>query len=252
MTDRDTDPFPSETVSAGCECPGPVALRSSLRVNDFRDRRGTMDRSGSVRTRQSVRPCRPILLLLAVALVGCVPRTDLMDYRPSAGMDLQPPHGDESLVVFLRPGRMAGLASSSVFDDTNLVAVLMDYTYAAYETTPGIHRFMVLGEAADFMDANLDAGKVYFARVTPRFGIWRARFSLAPVTPNDKEWQDLHGWMSESYLITPNAAARSWAQENAQSILEKRDGYLVKWLAKDAGERPMLYQQDGVRFQDIP
>lgn len=191
-----------------------------------------------------------VLLLLACTGWGCVFRTDLMDYRSKPGVDIQAPHPASSLVLFFRPGRMAGAVSSSVFDDLDLVAVLMDYTYAAYETTPGKHRFMVVGEAADFMDADLAENKVYVAEVTPRFGVWRARFSLKPISPHDPEWPKVREWMSESNLVTLNAAGRSWAQANAGSIREKHDSYLTKWLAKE--ERPALYRDDGVAFADMP
>ena len=173
-----------------------------------------------------------------------------MDYRPKAGLELEAPPPGKSLVIFLRPGRMAGAVSSTVFDDQDLVAILMDYTYAAYETTPGKHRFMVLGEAADFMDADLAAGKVYCALIVPRWGVWRARFSLKPVTPHDPEWQKVREWIGDARLVTLNAAGRSWAQANAESIREKHEEYLAKWLAKD--DRPALYRDDGVAFADLP
>jgi hypothetical protein len=191
-----------------------------------------------------------VSLFLACTTWGCVIRTDLMDYRSQAGFDVEVPRPGNSLVIFFRPGRMAGAFSSSVFDDLDLVAVLMDYTYTVYETKPGKHRFMVLGEAADFMDADLAENKVYFATVTPRFGVWRARFSLKPITPHDPEWQQVRDWMSQCTLVTLNAAGRSWAQDNSVSIREKHDAYLSAWLSKD--ERPALYPSDGVALADVP
>jgi hypothetical protein len=187
---------------------------------------------------------------MACVAWGCIPRTALMDYRPQPGFDVPALRPGTSLVLFFRDGRMAGRASSTVFDDLDLVAVLMDYTYAAYETTPGKHQFMVLGEAADFMDADLAENKVYFATVAPRLGVWRPRFSLKPITPHDEEWQQVRDWLSECTLVTLNAAGRSWAQENAESIREKHDAYLEEWLAK--GERPALYPNDGVALADMP
>jgi len=192
----------------------------------------------------------PLFSLLVVASVGCVPRTALMEYRPNRGLDLDAPEPDKALVVFLRPVKMAGYVSSVVFDDQDLVAVLMDYTYAAYQATPGNHRFMVVSEAADFMDADLEAGKVYFALVKVRMGVWRGRFSLMPLTPHDKEWQHLRRWLSRARRVTLNNAGISWGQDHAQSIQQKHDAYLPKWLAKN--ERPALYQEDGVRLQDLP
>src|SRR5262249_6364530 len=199
----------------------------------------------------SRRVFRPSWLLLVAVAGGCVPRTALMDYRGSEGFALDPPQPDKALVVFARPGRMAGYVASVVYDGQDLVAVLMDVTYAAYPTTPVKHRFMVVSEAADFMDGDLEAGRVYFAEVRVRMGIWRGRFSLQPVTPHDEEWREVREWLSGSHLVTLNAAGRSWAQENAGSVRNKHDSYLPKWLAKS--ERPAPYAQDGGRRpQELP
>src|SRR5262249_42111675 len=203
-------------------------------------------------TPRSRRALRPSWLLLAAVAAGCVPRTALMDYRGSEGVALEPPQPDKVLVVFVRPGRMAGYVASVIYDEQDIVAVLMDETYAAYHATPGKHRFMVVSEAADFMDGDLEAGKVYVAEVRVRMGIWRGRFSLQPVTPHDEEWREVRGWLSGSHLVTLNAAGRSWAQENASSVRNKHDAYLQKWLAKAKSERPALYAQDGVRLQELP
>jgi hypothetical protein len=197
-------------------------------------------------------PIRFGILLTVCSAWGCTPRTDLMDYAPKPGFDIQAPRPGNALILFFRPGRMAGVASSSVFDDVDLVAVLMDSTYTAYETTPGKHRFMVLGEAADFMDADLAENKVYCATVVPRFGVWVARFSLKTITPQDPEWKEVREWISDSSLVTLNSQGRSWAQENTASILEKHDAYLAKWLEKDPGDQPSLYPDDGVPFGDMP
>jgi len=191
-----------------------------------------------------------MLLVIAAASVGCVARTALMDYQPDRGLDLEAPQPDKALVVFMRPKKIAGYVSSVIFDDQALVAVLMDYTYAAYQTTPGKHRFMVVSEAADFMDADLEAGKVYFGLVNVRMGVWRGRFSLVPVTPHDKDWQHVRKWLSGSRRVTLNTAGMSWGQDHAHSVQQKHDAFLPKWLAKN--ERPTLYQEDGIRLQDLP
>ena len=192
-----------------------------------------------------------MVLSLALVCSGCgVTRTDLMDYRASPGLDVQPPPPGRSLVIFMRPGRSGGETSAALFEDETLIAIVMARTYFSYETTPGKHRFMVVSEAADFMDADLVDGKVYFARVAPREGLWRARFSLRPVTPNDPQWAEVREWIAASTRVTLNNAGRGWAQENAASIAEKHDAYLVKWLGKN--ERPTLYREDGIAFTDIP
>lgn len=193
-----------------------------------------------------------VLGLLAIVAMGCTPRTDLMEYEAESGFDIAAPTSNQALVVFMRPGRMAGMVSSSIFDGKEFIGVLMDNTYIVAAETPGTHRFMVLGEAADFLGADLEAGKVYFAVVAIRMGVWRARFSLKPVTPNDEDWTKVREWITDAHRVMLNAAGKTWAQENAQSIAEKHDAYLEKWLSKPEGDRPMLYARDGIRIQDLP
>ena len=198
-----------------------------------------------------VRVTRVLLALITVTSVACARRTDLMDYRAIAGVDIDPPGPGRAVVVFVRPDGRAKFVSSTIFDDVAPVAVLMQKTYAVYDTPAGKHRFMVVSEAADFMDANLDEGKVYFARIADRMGAWRPRFSLLPVSPHDEKWKDLGEWMNDSDArrVTLNAAGRTWAQDNAPSIQKKHDAYLPKWLAKR--DRPTLYPTDGIRLQDL-
>src|SRR5690349_14281789 len=100
------------------------------------------------RSRLAVTRSLAFALMILFSAPGCVYRTDLMEYSRSRGATFEKPKEGKAIVLFLRPGRMAGIVSATVFDDQKLVAVLMDYTYAAYETTPGKHRFMVLSEAA--------------------------------------------------------------------------------------------------------
>src|SRR5438552_7666062 len=104
---------------------------------------------------------------------------------------------------------------------------------------------MVVSEAADFLDADLEAGKTYFVAVRPRMGAWRARFSLEPIAPSSGRWSNLTKWLDDSYVVTTNAAGEQWARDNQASVTAKRDKYLRAWLAKD--ERPALQRADGCR-----
>jgi len=186
-------------------------------------------------------------VLLGVA-GGCASRTDLMNYRATSGVAFQAPAENQAIVVFVRSD--IDVTSAAIFDGDTFLGVLLGDTYITYVTTPGNHQFMVISEAADFMDASLEPGRVYFALVKRRFGVWRARFSFDPVSPLEPEWKKLPDLFRTVVLVTPNAAGESWAQANAPSIREKHDAYLREWMAKK--EKPKLYSQDGVPFSDIP
>src|SRR5262245_6542530 len=176
-------------------------------------------------------------LLLAAA---CARRSDLMD-SSRRGVPLATPPADKAMVVFLRPAYTGNAISAAVYEDDEFLGIVMRHARLVHETPPGEHRFMVVSEAADFLDARLDAGKTYFVKVAPRMGAWRARFSLHPIPPSSKE---LRSWLDDSYPVTTNAAGAAWARENQASVTKKRDKYLAEWMRKS--ERPMLQPNDGV------
>lgn len=197
------------------------------------------------------------LLILALALMvlsGC--QSSLM-VAPDA-QNLPVATSDKALVVFMRPSSFGGGVQSSVYDTREngqdvFVGVVSAKSKVGYLAEPGEHLFMVVGENADFLSAHLDAGKKYHVLVTPRMGVWKARFSLLPIRneaaaenslKSDKfrDWDEATTWMS----IGPKAEA--WYQSNAESIRARKMDYLPKWQGKgqaDVAERT-LRAQDGI------
>ena len=173
-----------------------------------------------------------IMGLLIIAGCGGTPKymKDITDpnttYVPSA---------DEALVVFMRPSTFGFAIQSAVFDVTTrenkVIGVVSAKKKLAYRTKAGRHLFMVTGESADFMQADLRAGKTYYALVNPRIGAWKARFSLGAVH-KDIEPDKLNTWKTDCAWVESSEATRQWAKENAGSIQRKRDDYIQKWMAK--------------------
>lgn len=184
------------------------------------------------------------LLFISLALLvgGCatgrysVPVTD-STYRPI---------DNKALVIFMRHSFVGSAISSSLFDisdgDEQLIAILKSKNKVAYYSPPGQRQFMVIAENADFMDANLQAGKIYYAIVTPRMGIWKARFSIHPFkrVAGEPEFQldspQLIDWLNKCDLVEANDEAIAWALAHAESIRDKKVKYLQKWdvmLEKD-------------------
>jgi hypothetical protein len=185
---------------------------------------------------------RVAVLALAVGLLaGCTVRSDLMSPTGESPNGLRPAPG-KALVVFLRPEYVGYAIQAVVYDGTQFIGVVSRYAAVAYQTDPGAHRFMVVSEAADFMDADLAPGRTYFAQVRPRMGVWRARFSLAPLSAT-ADARDIATWLAESKVVTANAAGRRWDEENRPSVLAKKAAYERKWLEKE--DRPMLHADDG-------
>jgi hypothetical protein len=159
------------------------------------------------------------------------------------------PAPDKSLLIIMRPSVLGGAISSPVFDVTGgepkLIGMPTAKSKFAYQVEPGKKRLMVVGESADFLEADVEAGKTYYAVVTPRVGVWKARFSLRPIKqtncPKAAEFQfdskDFAEWDSSSKFIELIPAADGWMQDNLSDVKQKQAEYSPKWDAKPAEEK---------------
>lgn len=167
------------------------------------------------------------------------------------------PEEGKAMVVFMRPSSYGGLIAASVYvapdSETTFLGVIRPKQKVAVQMDPGTHRFMVIAENADFMDATLEAGKTYYVLISPRMGMWKARFSLFPLhkTGTDEynlQSADFKEWVSKCEYVRIAPAGQKWYDENKANIDEKKADYLVKWnkmAAKDRAEL-VLHAEDGV------
>ncbi len=157
---------------------------------------------------------------------------------------------DEALVVFLRPSSIGYAVQSVVYEvtkeDEKLIGVVPAKKKIVYHTTPGRHLFMVIGENADFMKADLKGGNVYYAVVNPRMGMWKARFSLGAVHYNIDS-NKLKDWKESCTLVENSPDAFKWAKAHAKNIHYDRVRYLKKWNEKTEDKKPKLNPEDGFK-----
>jgi hypothetical protein len=180
-------------------------------------------------------------LVFLLVSSGCAGTVKNMQVVPPEKIVDSPEQG-KSMVVFMRPSSFGAAIQSSVFEIVNdkpsLVGIVAAKKKVSYQLEPGEHLFMVVGESADFMSADLEANKTYYALVTPRMGWWKARFSLKPVHKNSP---DLMGWLEDCEWVEKNTASENWASSNMPSIESKHKEYYEKWMSKDLSERPRLF-----------
>lgn len=155
----------------------------------------------------------------------------------------------KAMVVFMRPSNIGGLIQSSVFEIKNgnpeLIGIVSANTKVSYQLEPGSYLFMVIGESADFMSAELEANKTYYALVTPRIGWWKARFSLKPIHSAELDSAEFNEWQEECKWVENTPASDAWARENMSSIYSKHKEYYADWMEKAASDRPKLLPEDG-------
>ena len=162
-------------------------------------------------------------LLFLLLATGCAStkmtvKSDQQMTTPTAGT---------SQVIFMRSSFLGSAIQASVFDvtsgDPEFIGILSNATKLAYDVKPGYHVFMVVSEAADFMEANLAVGKTYFAMVTPRMGAWKARFSMYPVRNGGQgEFQyssdEFQKWLRSSQFVGNTSESEAWFKENLRFI----------------------------------
>ena len=187
-----------------------------------------------------------LAIVMLAGLSACMSskmiRSETMDHEPV-------PAPGKAMVVFLRAASRGGAVQSSVYDtgteSDQFIGIISAKTKIAWQADPGDHLFMVIGENADFMIAHLDAGKTYYALVSPRMGVWKARFSLLPIH-NDAaakyniQSADFREWMQATAWVSNTAESEQWFRENASSVREKKIDYMRKWNAADPIQREEL------------
>jgi len=108
-------------------------------------------------------------LFIAFVLSGCAGTVKNMQPFQGDPAKLVPEAG-KAMVVFMRPSTLGFAVQSSVFRATegtpDLVGIVAAQAKVAYQVDPGDHLFMVIGESADFMTAQVAAGKTYYAVVS--------------------------------------------------------------------------------------
>ena len=188
------------------------------------------------------------VLLLALLISGCAGTVKNMGTVPPDRIVTAPEEG-KSMVVFMRPSTLGFGIQSSVFeirgDNHSLAGIVAAKKKVSYQLEPGEHLFMVVGESADFMSAELEENKTYYALVTPRMGMWKARFSLKPIHADELNSSEFNEWLEACEWVEKTPASDNWASSNMASIQSKHEEYYKKWMSKDLSQRPKLLPQDG-------
>ena len=146
----------------------------------------------------------------------------------------------EALVVFMRSSLLANGSTAALFDvsdpETRFIGIIDNDTKVAHSVKPGTYTFMVVAETADFMQATFAAGHTYYAMVTPRLGVFNARFSFRPLRQDELDGPEFERWDSGTRLVTNTAESRNRAQ-NAGDVSSKRAQYWPEWSAKPEAQR---------------
>ncbi len=197
--------------------------------------------------RKTVLAYLPVILLVLV-LSGCAGSVKNMQTVPPERVVTAPDEG-KSMIVFMRPSGIGFAIQSSVFEIQkgipSLVGIVAAKSKVSAQLAPGNHLFMVVGESADYMSAELEANKTYYALVAPRMGVWKARFSLQPVHGEELGSPKFNGWSDGCKWVEKSPESDKWEHDHMVSIKAKHKEYYKDWMAKESSKRPKLLAEDG-------
>jgi len=195
-----------------------------------------------------IRIVRFVFVLVVILFFGCAGTVKNMREIPDEHAAYAPDE-DRALIVFMRPSGIGSAVQSSVFklvdENPELIGIVAAKKKVAYHLDPGEHLFMVIGESADFMKADVQPGKKYYVLVTPRMGMWKARFSLKPIHKDQLDPEKLAKWEKQCHWVEKTYESDQWADSNMPSIESKKIKYMETWLQRPESERPALYAEDG-------
>jgi hypothetical protein len=185
---------------------------------------------------------------LSLLLAGCAGTVTNMREVP-ASQAMAAPEPGKALVVFMRPSGLGFGVQSSVFEIRNetpvLVGIVAAKTRVMQQVNPGRYLYMVIGENADFMTADVVAGRTYYVKVEPRMGMWKARFGLEPYRAKDLAGAEFTGALTECRAVEKGPESEAWAASNAASIASKRTEYYGDWMKQAESARLRLLPEDG-------
>ncbi|HXZ93517.1 MAG TPA: hypothetical protein VEG36_11630 [Burkholderiales bacterium] len=184
-----------------------------------------------------------VLATLALLIGGCAGNVVHMQAVAPETVSAAPPPG-KARIVFMRPSGVGFAVQSSVFEVKDnfpsLIGILAAKTRIAYDLDPGQHLFMAIGESAEFMSADVAAGKTYYAQISPRMGLWKARFALEPVPPAELDIPSFKSDVDDCKWVSKTDDSEGWATANMQSIVSKQREYYPDWQKLPDAKKPHL------------
>lgn len=145
--------------------------------------------------------------------------------------DITPAPADKAVVYFVRPSSFGFAINFSYFDSARLIGKFNGTGYIRYECDPGAHLFWARSENKDFVEADLEAGKIYFIEAVPQMGGIKAGVQLVAVDPSKQKKID------KIIKLLHKKPAESFTPEELKAEQKKMEDIIRRGLEKYAQEK---------------
>ncbi|RPI74047.1 MAG: hypothetical protein EHM45_19760 [Desulfobacteraceae bacterium] len=114
----------------------------------------------------------------------------------------------KALIYFMRPSGVGFAVNFQIWDGDHFVGLSRARCYMAYECDPGKHLFIGVAENKLALDADLEAGKTYYAGTNVRMGAFKARMDFTPVTRGSELWDKVDAYRASLNFTVLNEVER--------------------------------------------
>jgi hypothetical protein len=158
------------------------------------------------------------------------------------------PISDKATVCFVRQSSVGFAINFTFFDSTEVIGKFNGRNYFIFECEPGKHLFWARSENKNFLEADLEAGRIYLIEAAPQMGAIKAGVQLYGRRPNDFNKQELliEFMETKAPLVFDENTLELWTV-NSFEIIEralkkykkmKKKGARIKQLAKSSYYQP--------------
>lgn len=144
----------------------------------------------------------------------------------SVAQSVEPAPSDKAVVYFVRTSSLGFAVNFTYFDSTRVIGKFNGPKYIRYECEPGVHLFWARSENRDFIEAEVEAGKIYFIEADVKMGAVKAAVELIPVDTKDSKKMDkifklIKKRPSESFTVAELESETNKMQEVITRGLDK-------------------------------
>jgi len=154
-----------------------------------------------------------------------------LNFITGYGQEIPPAPEDKAVIYFVRISSLGFAINFSYLDSATLIGRFNGPKYIRYECAPGKHLFWVRSENRDFIEAEVEAGKIYFIEAIPKMGALKAAVELSPIDPANKKTMD------KVFKLMSKKPSESFTPEELQSDTKELAEPIRKGLEKYAEEK---------------
>ncbi|WP_026725198.1 hypothetical protein [Flavobacterium sasangense] len=177
------------------------------------------------------------VLILVIFFLGI---TNIFSQKITNQPVVKPSEG--KALVYITRSNGAMMVNFRVYDKDLFIGALEYGNYFLYECEPGQHLFWAASENRDFVEANLEANKVYVIDLEARMGAFIAAVAVVPQNPKEKRHRKMFYRTVKKETSVVKFQSKLTSQDKESNIIAALEKY--KDLKQNNSTKIMVLNPD--------